>query len=167
MSQFRIEKLARHHAVEKFDCGEAELNRFLVRFALGNQQANVSQTYLGLVDENVIGFYTLVASEIRYEDAPERLTKGLARHPVPLMLLARMSVDTAWQGKQIGSGLLKDAMLRTLQAAEIAGIRAFAVHAKDDRAKAFYKHFRFVESPTDPLHLFLLMKEIKKEALET
>jgi GNAT superfamily N-acetyltransferase len=167
MSQFRIKKLARHHAVEKFDCGEAELNRFLVRFALGNQQASVSQTYLGLVNENVIGFYTLVASEVRHEDASERLSTGLVRHPVPLMLLARMGVDTAWQGKQIGAGLLKDAMLRTLHAAEIAGIRAFAVHAKDDRAKAFYKHFRFVESPTDPLHLFLLMKEIKKEALET
>lgn len=167
MNRFRIEKIARHHAVEGFDCGKTDLNRFLVQFVLGNQQASVSQTYLGLVDENVIGFYTLVASEVRYEDAPERLTKGLARHPVPLMLLARMGVDTAWQGKQIGAGLLKDAMLRTLQAADIAGIRAFAVHAKDDRAKAFYKHFRFVESPTDPLHLFLLMIELKKDALET
>jgi GNAT superfamily N-acetyltransferase len=167
VSQFRIEKLARHHAVEEFDCGQEDLNRFLVRFALGNQQASVSQTYLGLADERVIGFYTLVASEVSYADAPERLTKGLARHPVPLMLLARMGVDAAWQGKGVGAGLLRDAMLRTLQAADIAGIRAFAVHAKDEQAKAFYKHFSFVESPTDPLHLFLLMKELKKEALET
>lgn len=167
MTQLRIEKLARHHAVEEFDCGQEELNRFLVRFALGNQQASVSQTYIGLADERVIGFYTLVASEVSYDDAPERLTKGLARHPVPLMLLARMGVDAAWQGKRIGAGLLKDAMLRTLQAADIAGIRAFAVHAKDEKAKAFYKRFRFVESPTDSLHLFLMMKELKKEAFDT
>jgi GNAT superfamily N-acetyltransferase len=167
VTQLRIEKLARHHAVEGFDCGQEELNRFLVRFALGNQQASVSQTYIALADEQVIGFYTLVASEVSYDDAPERLTKGLARHPVPLMLLARMGVDTAWQGKRIGAGLLKDAMLRTLQAADIAGIRAFAVHAKDEQAKAFYKRFRFVESPTDSLHLFLMMKELKKEALDT
>lgn len=164
MIRFRIEKLARSHNVEGFDCGQEDLNRYLVRFALPNQQASVSQTYVGLADDAVIGFCTLVVSEVRYDDAPERLTKGLAQHPVPLMLLARMGVATAWQGKGVGAGLLKDAMLRTLQAAEIAGIRAFAVHAKDEGARAFYQRFGFAESPTDPLHLFLLMKELKKAA---
>jgi predicted N-acetyltransferase YhbS len=77
------------------------------------------------------------------------------------MLLARLAVSIAWQGKRIGSGLLKDAMLRTLQAADIAGIRAFAVHAKDDEAKAFYEHFDFVSSPSDPYHLFRLLKDIR------
>lgn len=161
MSHFRIEKLTRRHAVENFDCGEEALNRFLVRFALPNQQANASQTYVGLSDDALIGFYTLVVGEVRYDDAPERLTKGLARHPVPIMLLARLAVDTRWQGKGVGAGLLRDAILRTLQAADIAGIRAFAVHAKDDQARAFYRHFGFVESPTDPLHLFALMKDLR------
>ena len=76
------------------------------------------------------------------------------------MLLARLAVATAWQGKGIGGGLLKDAMLRTLQAAEIAGIRAFAVHAKDEQAKAFYEHSDFVASPVDPYHLFRLLKDL-------
>jgi len=98
---------------------------------------------------------------VEYSDAPERLTKGLARHPVPIMLLARLAVATGWQGKGLGAGLLKDAVLRTLQAADIAGIRAFAVHAKDDEARAFYEHFDFVPSPSDPYHLFRLLKEIR------
>ncbi len=158
----RIEKLARHHAVESFDCGQEALNRFLVRFAWANQPAQASQTYLGLNDDAVIGFYTLVVGEVAFDDAPERLIKGLARYPVPIMLLARLAVHKDWQGKKVGAGLLKDAMLRTMQAADIAGIRAFAVHAKDELARTFYQHFDFLPSPTDSLHLFLLIKDLKR-----
>ncbi len=161
MTDFRIEKLSRHHAVETFDCGEEALNRFLHRFAFTNQQANASQTYIALADSMVIGFYTLVVSEVTYDDAPERLKKGLGRHPVPLMLLARLAVSCMWKGRGIGSGLLKDAMLRTVQAADIGGIRALAAHAKDDTARAFYEHFGFIASPTDPLHLFMLTKDLQ------
>jgi len=162
MTVFGIEKLTKHHAVENFDCGEDALNRFLSRFALSNQQASASQTYIGLADETIVGFYTLVVGEVAYDDAPERLKKGLARHPVPLMLLARLAVSQAWQGKGVGAGLLKDAMLRTLQAADIGGIRALAAHAKNDTACAFYEHFGFIPSPTDPLHLFVLTKDLQR-----
>jgi GNAT superfamily N-acetyltransferase len=161
---FRIEKLTRFHQTADFDCGQQALNRFLTRFALTNQQASATQTYVGLADDQVIGFYTLVVGEVAFDDAPARLTKGLARHSVPIMLLARLAVSTAWQGKRVGAGLLKDAMRRTLQAADIAGIRAFAVHAKDDAASAFYAHFGFILSPTDPLHLFLLVKDLRQAA---
>lgn len=164
MTALAIEKLARHHAVDAFDCGQDDLNRYLVRYAFPNQQANAAQTYVGLAECTVIGFYTLVVSEVAYEDAPERLKKGLARHPVPLMLLARMGVSREWQGKGIGAGLLKDAIGRTLQAADIAGIRALAVHAKDETARTFYAHFDFIPSPTDPLHLFILLKDVRRFA---
>jgi GNAT superfamily N-acetyltransferase len=160
MTVFTIEKLARHHAVDDFDCGEAALNQFLSKFAFPNQQANASQTYIGLADNTIVGFYTLVFGEVSYDDAPERLKKGLARHPVPLMLLARLAVDQQWQGKGVGSGLLKDAMSRTMQAADIGGVRALAAHAKDDNARTFYEHFGFIPSPTDSLHLFLLLKDL-------
>ena len=109
----------------------------------------------------MVGYYTLVVGQVEYDDAPERLTKGLARHPVPVMLLARLAVATSWQGKGIGSGILKDAILRTLQAAGIAGIRAFAINSKDDDAKAFYEHRNFLASPSDPYHLFRLMKDVR------
>ncbi len=157
---FRVEKLRRDHPLDGFSSGGEPLDRFLLRHAFTNQQANASQTYLGLHDDEVIGFYTLVVGEVAYDDAPERLTKGLARHPVPIMLLARLAVAVAWQRRGIGAGLLKDAMRRTLQAAEIGGIRAFTVHAKDDDARGVYAHFGFVSSPTDPLHLFVLIKDL-------
>lgn len=159
-----IEKLRRDHPIDRFDCGRDDLNRFLLRFALANQQAGASQSYVGIIDGAVIGFYTLVVGEVAYDGAPERLTRGLARHPVPIMLLARLAVDRGWQGRGVGAGLLKDAMLRTIQAADIAGIRAFAVHAKDGAARDFYAHFGFVPAPTDPFHLFLLIKDIKRLA---
>jgi GNAT superfamily N-acetyltransferase len=158
-----IEKLQRAHAIDSFDCGSEPLNRFLSHFALQNQQAGASQTYVAINDATVVGYYTLVVGQVAYDDAPQRLTKGMARLPVPIMLLARLAVATNWQGKGLGSGLLKDAMLRTLRAAEIAGIRAFAVHAKDDGARAFYERFGFLASPSDPHHLFRLMKDIRAE----
>ena len=161
MATLRIEKLQRDHNLDPFDCGREALNRFLVRYAFQNQQAGASQTYIALADEEVAGYYTLVVGQVENSEAPERLTKGLARHPVPIMLLARLAVATSWQGKGIGSGLLKDAMFRTLQAADIAGIRAFAVHAKDDAARSFYERFDFIASPSDPYHLFRLLKDIR------
>ena len=82
------------------------------------------------------------------------------------MLLARLAVSVEWQGRGLGAGIMKDAMRRTLQAADIAGIRAFAVHAKDDAARAFYAHFGFTASPADPFHLFVLMKDLRRIAGE-
>ncbi len=162
MTTFTIEKLSRHHAVEDFNCGEEALNRFLVRYALVSQKSNASQTYIALRNEEVVGYYSLTVGQVAYHDAPERLTKGLAAHPVPIMLLARLAVKVSWQGKGLGAGLLKDAMLRTVQAADIAGIRAFAVHAKNESARNFYKYFDFISSPVDPFHLFILIKDIKR-----
>lgn len=87
--------------------------------------------------------------------------KGLAKHPVPVMILARLAVDVRHRKKGIGPALLKDALLRTVQAADLAGIRCLLVHAKDDKAKQWYAHFDFEVSPTDPYQLMLLLKDIK------
>ena len=90
-----------------------------------------------------------------------RVGRGIARHPIPMMLLARLAVDQTEQRRGLGKALLKDALLRTSQAAEIAGIRALLVHAKDDEARAWYASFDFEPSPTDAYHLFLLMKDLR------
>jgi len=158
----RVEKLRRDHRLEDFDCGDEQLNKYLLRYAWQNQQAGASQTYVGVVGDAIIGFHTLAMGQVTYDDAPRRLTKGLARHPVPLVLLARLAVDRRWQNQGAGKALLKDAMLRTLQAADIAGVRALAVHAKDDEARRFYEHFDFVPSPSDPMHLFVLLKDVRR-----
>ena len=162
MRAFRIEKLGRGHHLDTFDCGDEALNRFLSRYALSNQQANASQTYLALADDRVIGFYTLVVGDVAFEYAADRLKKGLARHPIPVMLLARMGVDLSWQGQRIGSGLLKDAMRRTVQAADIAGIRAFIVHAKNEQVRDWYMQFDLTPSPSDSLHLYVLVKDLQR-----
>lgn len=86
----------------------------------------------------------------------------MARHSIPLMLLARLAVDLHWQQQGVGAALLKDATLRTLQAADIAGIRALVVHAQDEEARTFYERFDFLPSPSDPLHLFILLKDLRK-----
>lgn len=161
MSKLRIEKLKREHDTSTFHSGEDSLDRFLDRFAFTNQQAGASTSYVALLENRVVGFYSLAVGQVVYDDAPERLSKGLARHPVPIMLLARLAVDLNWQGKGLGAGLLKDALLRTLQAADIVGIRAIVGHAKHDEARRFYEHFGFFASPTDPYHLFRLLKDIR------
>jgi GNAT superfamily N-acetyltransferase len=156
-----IEKLQPTHEVDSFDCGKEPLNGFLKRFALVNQRNGSSQTYVACRGQRVVAYYSLAVGSVMHETAPGRVTRGLARHPVPVMLLTRLAVDRAEQGTGIGRGLLKDALLRTVQAADIAGIRALLVHAKDEEAKAWYLKYDFEPSPSDPLHLFLLLKDIR------
>lgn len=163
-ASLRIEKLHRTHVVDHFTCGQPELDRFLIRHALQAQQANSSQTYVAVDGGEVVGFYTIVAGEVRHADAPERVVKGMPRHPIPLLVLARLAVHSNAQGRGIGAGLLLDALSRTLQVADVIGVRVLAVHAKDDRAVSFYRHFGFTPSPTDARHLFMLIKDIRLAA---
>ena len=138
------------------------LNRWLARYAMQNQRADAARTFCVCHENHVVGFYTLAVGSVDHETAGKRIKKGLARHPIPVMILARLAVDLNYQGRKIGSGLLKDALLRTLAASEYAGIRAMFVHAKDEAAKGFYRHFDFESSPVDPLKLMVLIKDIRK-----
>jgi len=156
-----VRKLLATDQVDAFDCGQADLNQFLQRYALVNQKANSAQTYVCCEDDAVVGFYSLAVGSVDLEAVPSRVMKGLARHPVPVMILARLAVDTAHQRKGLGQALLKDALLRTAQAADIAGIRCLLVHAKDDAAREWYQSWEFEPSPTDPYHLFLMLKDLK------
>jgi GNAT superfamily N-acetyltransferase len=159
---FEITKLAATHPVADFDCGRSALNTFLARHALANQTMGGAQTYVGLANDGaIVGYYSLAVGETAHAEAPARLAKGLARHPIPVMVLARLATARAWQGQGIGAGLLKDAFRRTLNAAEIAGIRAVIVHAKDDDARSFYAHFGFQGWPERPLQLFMLLKDVR------
>lgn len=156
-----VKKLSVSDAVDAFDCGHPELNQFLQRYALVNQKANSAQTYVCCNNGEVVGFYSLAVGSVDPESAPSRVSKGLARHAVPVMILARLAVDRAHQRKGLGQALLKDALLRTAQAADIAGIRALLVHAKDAAARQWYESWEFESSPTDTLHLFLMLKDLK------
>ena len=157
-----VRKLAALDQVDAFDCALAALNQFLQRHALVNQKANSAQTYVCCHNDVVVGFYSLVLGSVDPEAAPSRVMKGRARHPVPVMILARLAVDKAHQRKGLGRALLKDALLRTAQAADIAGIRCLLVHAKDDAARQWYESWEFEPSSTDPYHLFLMLKDLRK-----
>jgi GNAT superfamily N-acetyltransferase len=162
-----IEKLRLDHETEGFDCGQTELNRFLKQFAYANQRANLAQTYVLCRGKAVIGYYSLAVGNAAQKDAPRRIAEGAGRYPIPLIILARLGVTQKEQGQGFGSALLKDALVRTAKAADIAGIRTLFVHAKDEDARRFYEKFHFRPSPTDPYHLFLLMKDILRFIAKT
>jgi GNAT superfamily N-acetyltransferase len=160
----QVAKLSREHDCSAFDCGSEPLNRFLRLHALQSQGAGISQTYVATTGTRVLGFHTLVVGEIAYDAAPERLAKGLPHYPVPVIILARLAVDLSWQGQGLGAAVVKDALRRVLQAADIAGVRAVVVHAKDESARRFYEHLGFVQFPDQPLTLYRLLKDIRAMA---
>lgn len=152
------------HQVESFDCGTESLNQYLRRFALTNTAAGTARTYVTASgDEPVVaGYYSLAAGSVEKGAVPDRVAKGVPNHPIPVILLARLAVDRRFQGKGLGKGLLRDALVRALAAAEVIGVRAILVHAKDPKAGRFYTQFGFTPSPTDPLHLMLLIKDLRR-----
>ena len=154
--------LTKSHEVASFDCGKPPLNDFLIRYALQNQASGGARTYVLTRGERVVGYYSLAPGSVVPDDAPARVVKGQGRYPVPIILMARFAVDSAEQGKGLGRALFRDALRRALSGAEAIGGRAFLVHAKDEAARAFYLKFGMEESPTNPLHLFLLFKDIRQ-----
>ena len=160
-----IEELNATHDVAPFECGKEPLDHFLKRFALTNQNADNARTYVACQGATVIAYYSLAVGAVEHANAPQRVGKGLAQHPIPVMVLARLAVDLTKQRQGQGKALLKDALLKTAAAADIAGIRALLVHAKDDEARAWYKAWEFEPSPMDPRHLFLLMKDLRRASL--
>jgi GNAT superfamily N-acetyltransferase len=157
-----VESLARSHDLSRFDCGShASLNDWLKRFAWVSQQSETSRTYVVHRAGRVVAYYSIATGSARREDAPPRVAKGLASHPVPIILLTRLAVDRTDQGAGLGKAMLKDALVRIAAAAEIVGVRAILVHAIDAEAAAFYRRFNFEPSPANDLHLMLLMKDLR------
>jgi predicted N-acetyltransferase YhbS len=141
----------------RFDCGVDELNRYLQKHAFQAQAGEGARTYVSLSDKEIAGYYTLAYGSVEFEKAPNRVTKGLARHPVPVMLLARLAVDTKFSAKGLGTELLRDALLRTMAAADIAGLRAIIVDAKNNEAEKF----GFESFLDNPLRLSLILKDVR------
>jgi GNAT superfamily N-acetyltransferase len=138
------------------------LDDWLRRFALINQQSDAARTYVIQRAGSVVGgYYSLSAGAVHREESPARIAKGLARHPIGVILLARLAIDRRAQGSGLGRVLLADALSRALAAAESIGARAILVHAIDDEAAAFYKKFGFEPSPLAPRQLLLLMKDLR------
>jgi GNAT superfamily N-acetyltransferase len=152
------EKLSVHHDLTQFSCGEASLDHWLRNRAVQNEKSGASRTYVVCADGCVVGYYALAAGAVAHVEATSR-TKRNMPDPVPVILIGRLAIDSRFQGRGIGADLLRDAVLRTLQAAEIAGIRAILVSAISAEAKRFYERFGFVASPVDPQTLMITVAE--------
>lgn len=154
--------LTKAHEIVPFDCGKPPLNDFLTKFALQNQAEGGARTYALARGSRVIGYYSLAPASVAAEDAPGRVTKGQGRYPVPVILMARFAIDLGEQDKGLGKALFRDALRRARSGADAIGGRAFLVHAKGDDTRAFYVRFGMEDFPTNPLHLFLLFKDIRQ-----
>jgi GNAT superfamily N-acetyltransferase len=152
------EKLNSSHQIEHFDSGHSQLDEWLNRRALKNELEGASRTYVLCADEAVVAYYCLATGAVAQTIATGRIRRNMP-DPIPVMVIGRLAVDFHWQGKGLGKALLRDAILRTLQAAEIAGIRAILVHAISQEAKQFYEKCGFTASPVDPMTLMVKVND--------
>lgn len=143
-----------------FFCGEPSLDDWLRRRALKNELSGASRTYAVCSDNEVVGYYSLAVGSIERQFAPGNIKRAMPQ-PIPVMILARLAVDHHYAGRNIGTGMLRDALMRTLQAADIAGIRAMLVHALHEKAASFYRKQGFTASPFYPLVLFLALEHVR------
>ena len=162
LSASRPVPLSADHDVSKFDCGKEPLNDFLRQHALANHRGGSAKTFVTIDSTGcVLGYYSLTASAVLHEEAPDRVKKGQPMHPIPAILMARFAIDVSAQGMGLGKRLFRDALLRSLSVTEELGVRAFVVDAKDENAAKFYQKFDMMFLPDNPNKLFLLFKDVK------
>jgi GNAT superfamily N-acetyltransferase len=153
--------LAAEHELEQFSSGTEPLDDWLKRRARQNETSGASRTYVIAEGQRVVGYYSLAAGSVLHAEATGRVRRNMP-NPVPVALLGRLAVDQQWQGRGLGAALLRDAVLRVVGAAATIGVRALLVHAISDEAKAFYEHWGFRASATDPMTLMITIEEAQK-----
>jgi GNAT superfamily N-acetyltransferase len=152
------------HRLADFDCGVAVLNGWLVRQALRNETSGASRTFIVGQNWTVAGYYSLAVGSVQRNLAPGKIRRNMPEQ-VPVMVLGRLAVDIHWQGKGVGQGLLKDALLRTSTVARQAGIRSLIVHALSETARSFYVRHGFLISPQDRMTLMLGLEKLGIEGI--
>jgi GNAT superfamily N-acetyltransferase len=163
MASWAIEPLGKEHERDGFSCGHASLDDFLKKFAKQYAKRKLGSTYVAVVkgEKRVVGYYTVAPSHFEFADAPAALVKGLPKHPIPTLLLARLAVDRSEQGKGLGKHLLLHALERCLNVAQDVTFRAVEVEAVDDAAAAFYRKYGFLPFPAHPHHLVIPLETVE------
>ena len=162
MTLRKPEPLNRTHNLTDFSSNYPELDEWLKKYAFQAKMSGSANTFI-IADGNlVIGFYSLTVGQVDVNETSDRVKKGMGKYPIPVVILARLAVHHLYQGMGLGKGMLKDAILKTLQIAEHSGVRALLVHAIDEKAAAFYRRFGFESSPIREGQLLLLLKDAKK-----
>ena len=170
MARYRApEPLSAEHRTDLFDCGSPAQTEWLRRHAMVAQGAGTARVYVAcpVGEPRVVGYYALAAGSVTHEAATARVARGVGRHPIPVILLTGLGVDLAEQGHGLGRALLRDALVRVAGAADVIGARALLIHAESPAARSFYLRIAdFEASPTDPLHLLLLLKDLRASIRE-
>jgi GNAT superfamily N-acetyltransferase len=156
----RPELLAGHHDLENFASGEAPLDDWLRRRARANQLSGASRSYVVSEDDRVVGYYALASGAVAAEVVPGRFRRNMP-DPVPVVILGRLAVDRAWQGRGLGRGLFQDAAQRVVQAADTIGVRGIPVHAISEQARNFYLALGFDECPGQPMMLVVTLADLR------
>jgi len=156
------ESLDAEHRIDAFDCGKPSLDTWLARHARQAQASGSAKTFIVSDGDQVAGYYSLTVGQVDVAEAPPRVSKGMGRYPIPVVILARLTVDTRYQSRGIGAAMLRDAIRRTLAIAEQAGIRALLTHPIDDGAACFYQRFGFMPSPLREQQWLLLLKDARR-----
>ena len=156
-SDVRIERLDRTHVRDRFECGVPSLDNFLRALVSQYEKRNLGRTYVAVrgTEPHVLGYYTISSSAVAFETLPAEGSKKLPRHPVPVVLVARLAVDRTAQGQRLGERLLTDALARSVDLSAKLGIHAVVVDAVDQKAKAFYEKYQFTVLLDGELHLYL------------
>ena len=154
-------KLTSYHDVSQFECGESSLDSWLKRRAIQNEETGASRTYVLCAGQEIAGYYALATGAIAHVEATGKVRRNMP-DPVAVIILGRLAIASKFQGRGVGTALLRDAVVRIVQAAEIAGIRAILVHAISDQAKRFYEKHGFISSPADPMTLMITVAEVAK-----
>lgn len=163
MSEWRIERVSRSHDRSEFSCGKTPLDDFIRRFVTQYEKRDLGRTFVAVGEgqTRIGGYYTLASSSVIFEHLPEAAARTLPKHPVPVVLIARLAIDAPMQGQKLGEKLLIDALSRCLDLAEQLGVHAVEVDAIDDQARSFYLKYGFVSLRDDPRHLFLPVATIR------
>ncbi|HXR30425.1 MAG TPA: GNAT family N-acetyltransferase [Solirubrobacterales bacterium] len=159
-----VEPLAPHHRVDHFECGREQLDRWLRAYAGQGQRRGTARTFIVCRqgETDVVGYYTLVASQIEQREATGEVQRGTSTHfPIPFCLIARLAVDRSEQGIGLGRSLLLDALQRTDRASRSIAMRALLVNALDGKAAAFYARFGFKPASAEPLTLMVPLEAVR------
>lgn len=162
MSLSSPQPLDANHRLDGFDCGHAVLNDWLLRHARQAQGSGSARTFVVCDGLRVAGYFSLTVGQIDTLEAPERIRRGMGQYPIPVVILARLAVDTDYQGQGLGWGMLQDAIRRTITIADQAGIRALLTHPLDDVAEGFYRRFGFEPTLIRERQLILLLKDARR-----
>ncbi len=153
--------LADAHQLADFNSGIASLDDWLKRRARSNQASGASRTFVLCENDKVIGYYALASGGVTIGEAPGRFRRNMP-DPIPVVVLGRLAVDRAYQGKKLGRALFRDAALRVMHAADVIGIRGIVVHAISEEAKAFHLAVGFDPSPLDPMTLMVTLADVRE-----